>query len=100
MQEKHQKECQPDRQEDSARDFGARQGLEAQEYFVYFKLSNCGIAPKDPPKPADDPASAPHNYWKNCAWTARMARSESSLSMRTESLISLVEIMWMLMCAA
>ena len=52
------------------------------------------------PNPLADPAGAPHNYWKNCAWTARMARSESYLSLRTESLISLVEIMWMLMCAA
>ena len=89
------------RQEILARDFGARQSLEAWECFAYFKLSNCGAAPKDPARPAGgDVGTSFKAYWKNCAWTARMARSESSLSMRTESLISLVEIMWILMCAA
>ena len=32
----------------SARDFFLREGLEAQEYFVYFKLSNCAIGEKEP----------------------------------------------------
>ena len=36
---------------------------------------------------------------RTALWMARIARSESALSMSTESLISLVEIMWMLMCA-
>ena len=36
------------------------------------------------------------NQSKNLSWMARMAFSESALSMSTETLISLVEIMWML----
>jgi hypothetical protein len=39
-----------------ARDFVPRQGLKAQEYFVYFKLSNRSIGAKDPPR--DQPLAA------------------------------------------
>ena len=38
-------------------------------------------------------------YWKNWLWMTLTALSESSLSIRTDTLISLVEIMWMLICA-
>ena len=32
----------------TARDFDASEGLKLQEYFVYFKISNCTIVAKDP----------------------------------------------------
>ena len=32
----------------AARDFGASESLKLQEYFVYFKISNCTIGAKDP----------------------------------------------------
>ena len=31
----------------TARDFGSNESLETQEYFVYFKFSNCTVGAKD-----------------------------------------------------